>query len=105
MVNKISNIKYYVNNLREKGSQIELLIEVHFCYDKKKNNYDAKYILDTNEKTFKEINKYLINVNKYYMNLLSKSYLNDEYTENDLSVLINILDLLMESNLILLSII
>ena len=79
VVNKISNIKYYVNNLREKGSQIELLIEVHFCYDKKKNNYDAKYILDTNEKTFKEINKYLINVNKYYMNLLSKSYLNDEY--------------------------
>ena len=77
VVNKISKIKYYVNNLREKGSQIELLIEVHFCYDK--HNSDAIYKLGEKQKTFKEINRYLINVNRYYMNLLSKSYLNDEY--------------------------
>ena len=77
LVNKISTLKYYINNLREKGSQIDLYIEVHFCYDK--NKKDGKYILGANEKTFKEINKYLINVNKYYMKLLTKSYLTDEY--------------------------
>ena len=32
VVDKIITIKYYVDYLRNKGSQIELFIEVHFCY-------------------------------------------------------------------------
>ena len=79
IVDKIATIKYYVNALRNKGSQIELLIEVHFCYDSDKDYGNGKFTLDGEEKTFKEIKKYLIKVKNYYMKLLTTFYLNDEY--------------------------
>ena len=78
VVDKINTIKYYINYLRNKGSQIELLIEVHFCYDTDKDYDTGKFILGNEEKTFNEIKLYLIKVKKYYMKLLTRFYLNDE---------------------------
>ena len=77
-MDKIITIKYYINYLRNKGSQIELLIEVHFCYDTDKDYDTGKFILGNEEKTFNEIKLYLIKVKKYYMKLLTRFYLNDE---------------------------
>ena len=43
-------------------------------------DYDTgKFILDNEEKTFNEIKQYLIKVKKYYIKLLTRLYLNDEY--------------------------
>ena len=43
-------------------------------------DYDTgKFFLDNEEKTFNEIKQYLIKVKKYYIKLLTRLYLNDEY--------------------------
>jgi hypothetical protein len=69
IVDKITTIKFYVDNLRDKGSPIKLFIQVHFCYDNDKNNISSeigKFFLGDEEKTFKNLEKYLINITKYY---------------------------------------
>ena len=59
LVDKIRTINYYVNFLRNKGSQIELIIEIHFCFNE---NKEGKFILGndkTNLISFDEIKNYL----------------------------------------------
>ena len=83
LVDKIGKIKTYVDSLRNKGSQINLLIEIHFSYnkDKKKGIFylgDTEYDIK-NEKSFDKIIKYLQDISDYYDKLISKEYKEDEY--------------------------
>lgn len=42
IVDKITTIKFYVDNLRDKGSPIQLFIQVHFCYDHDKSDLSSE---------------------------------------------------------------
>ena len=97
LVNKIAKIRDIVNYLRNKGSQIELLIEVHFCYNVNKNT--GKFILYKKEQTYKYIINYLNDVKNYYNDLLMSSYLEKEYLRFTYGKQFNlIVDYLRESN-------
>ena len=74
---KIRTIKYFVNFLRNKGSQIDLIIEVHFCYNQ--NKEEGKFIFGKEEKSFIFIKKYLIDIYNNYNKILSDYYNNNEY--------------------------
>ena len=77
LVDNIRTIKYFVNFLRNKGSQIDLIIEVHFCYNQ--NTEEGKFIFGKEEKSFIFIKKYLIDIYNNYNKILSEYYNNNEY--------------------------
>ena len=91
VVDNIRTIKYFVNFLRNKGSQIDLKIEVQFCYNE--NHKEGKFKLgkrdDKNKKkekyklgykdSFESIKKYLIDIYNNYNKILSEYYTNNEY--------------------------
>ena len=77
LVDKIRTIKYFVNFLRNKGSQIDLIIKVHFCYEQNKET--GIFFLGKEEKSFNFIKKYLIDIYNNYNKILSEYYNNNEY--------------------------
>ena len=97
LVNKITKIRDMANYLRNKGSQIELLIEVHFCYNVNKNT--GKFILGQKEQPYKYIINYLNDVKNYYNDILMRSYLEKEYLRFTYGKQFNfIVDYLMANN-------
>jgi hypothetical protein len=91
LVDNIRTIKYFVNFLRNKGSQINLKIEVQFCYNENhkegkfklgkrenKNKEEEKNKLE-NKDSFEFIKKYLIDIYNNYNKILSEYYNNNEY--------------------------
>ena len=73
IINNCEDIYTFTKALREKGYSLPLLINIQINYP------EEIYLINDNEKTFSDINEFLINVLSDYNNQLDSFYLQNDY--------------------------